>query len=165
MMISKKVILLGKYGVGKTSLIRQYVYSQFSEEYLTTIGVKIDKKILEINGVTINLLIWDIAGESAQVKVPATYKMGAHAIIYVFDVTRPATYEHLKEEVEQLNSDLPRVPMWVVGNKSDLLLENEVEEVKTQVPVKTDFMTSAKMATHVADLFMKVAEHFVNHVK
>lgn len=82
-MINKKVILLGKYGVGKTSLIKQYVYQQFSEAYLTTIGVKIDKKIVLVNNNTVNLLIWDIAGESEQVKVPHTYKMGAHAIIYV----------------------------------------------------------------------------------
>ncbi|MEL6538670.1 MAG: GTP-binding protein, partial [Bacteroidota bacterium] len=61
-MTSKKIILLGFYGVGKTSLVSQFVYKKFSDRYLTTIGVSIDKKVVEIEGRTLNMIIWDVAG-------------------------------------------------------------------------------------------------------
>ena len=67
--MNKKVILVGHFGVGKSSLVKRFVHSQFSEEYITTIGVKIDKKAITVNGITVNLLIWDIAGEDSQKKI------------------------------------------------------------------------------------------------
>ncbi len=160
-MLSKKVILLGKYGVGKTSLIRQYVYQKFSEQYLTTIGVKIDKKEVQVQEKSVNLLIWDIAGEDSQTKVPPTYKLGAHAVVYVFDLTRPATYESITKELKQISLELPAIPVWLVGNKSDLLRNNEIDEIIAKVSTKVHFTTSAKTADQVEDLFFKVAKHFV----
>lgn len=62
-MIQKKICLLGSFSVGKTSLISRYVNSLFSDRYLTTVGVKIDKKQLTLNGKELSLVIWDIAGE------------------------------------------------------------------------------------------------------
>lgn len=160
-MLSKKVILLGKYGVGKSSLIRRYVHQQFSEQYLTTIGVKIDKKEVVINGITIKLLIWDIAGEDSQAKVPPTYKLGAHAILFVFDLTRPSTYENLDLELKQLSLELPGVPIWLIGNKSDLVSEEEITNVIGSLSVKPNFITSAKTADKVLELFFDVAKSFV----
>lgn len=62
-MIKKKVVLLGSFAVGKTSLVQRYVKSIFSEKYQTTIGVKIDQKIVNIDNTELNLLLWDIYGE------------------------------------------------------------------------------------------------------
>ncbi|MGJ8679827.1 Rab family GTPase, partial [Paraglaciecola sp.] len=61
-MIQKKICILGASGVGKTSLIKQYVEGIFSEKYLTSIGVKIDKKIVELDSSSVQLMIWDIEG-------------------------------------------------------------------------------------------------------
>jgi GTPase SAR1 family protein len=49
-MISRKVILTGSFGVGKTSLFTQFIYNKFDDKYLTTIGVKVNKKSLDIDG-------------------------------------------------------------------------------------------------------------------
>ena len=91
-MIKKKVILTGSFGVGKTSLFNRFVYSKFDEKYLTTIGVKVDKKSLTIEGEEVTLLLWDIAGEISQDKVPNSYFLESSAVVYVFDLTRPSTY-------------------------------------------------------------------------
>jgi small GTP-binding protein len=75
-MISKKVILTGSFGVGKTSLFNQFIFNQFSDKYLTTIGVKVNKKVINIGGEDLSLLLWDIAGEVSQDKVPTSYFLG-----------------------------------------------------------------------------------------
>jgi len=85
-MISKKVIITGSFGVGKTSLFNRFLYSKFDEKYLTTIGVKVDKKVINIDGQDLNLLIWDIAGEISQNKVPHSYFLGTSGVIYVFEL-------------------------------------------------------------------------------
>ena len=75
--------MTGSFGVGKTSLFRRFINNTFSEKYITTIGVKVDKKTVVIDGEEISILLWDIAGEVKQDKVPKSYFLGASAIIYV----------------------------------------------------------------------------------
>ena len=90
-MLQKKICLLGAFGVGKTSLTRRFVDSIFSDTYLTTVGVKIDKKTVAVNGNTVNLLIWDIAGEDEVSAVRTSYLRGAAGYLLVVDVTRAQT--------------------------------------------------------------------------
>ena len=157
MEISKKVVLLGRYGVGKTSLIRQFVHQQFSEEYLTSIGVKIDKKVVNVNGTALAMIIWDIAGESSQQKIPSSYKLGSQGVIYVFDVTRASTYEHLENELFELKQILSNVPIRVVGNKKDLLDENELDSILSKLHLGGVTFSSAKTGENVEALFNELA--------
>ena len=62
-MQQKKICMLGAFAVGKTSLVRRYVDSIFSDTYLTTVGVKIDKRVVPVGNDSVNLILWDIAGE------------------------------------------------------------------------------------------------------
>ncbi len=155
--MNKKVILIGHFGVGKTSLVQQFVHSRFSEKYLTTIGVKIDKKIVEFDGRQMTLLIWDVAGETEQKKVPQSYLLGAHGVIYVFDLTRPSTYENLSEQIDYVKKLLPQAPIQILGNKKDLLSSEEIEEVLAQInfDLKT---TSAKTGEHVELAFLNLSK-------
>ena len=75
-MIQKKVCMIGVFGTGKTSLVQQYVHSKFSEKYHSTVGVKIDRKTVDVNGETVSLVLWDIAGKDAEEDVPASYVRG-----------------------------------------------------------------------------------------
>jgi small GTP-binding protein len=156
---SKKIILTGYYGVGKTSLVRKYVHDSFSDEYLTTIGVKIEKKVVELDGKTMNLMIWDLAGEASTVKTPESYKKGAHGVIYVFDFTRPVTYQNIHNELVNLDTVLPNVPILIVGNKTDLLDENTLQDIKDELNLKNSFYeTSAKNGVNVEKLFLDLAK-------
>lgn len=161
-MISKKVILTGSFGVGKTSLFNQFIYSKFSDKYLTTIGVKVNKKNLTIKGKELSMLLWDIAGEVAQDKVPTSYFLGSSGIIYVFDLTRPSTYHKLDKELEYLQGIVNGGIIRVVGNKSDLVTEEEIAKVRETIPVPWDIITSAKTGENVNDLFLQLGEELVD---
>ena len=97
--LKKKICLIGAFAVGKTSLVRQYVYSLFSEKYLSTVGVKIDKKLLVMDGRELELIIWDLHGEDDFQSVRMSYLRGASGCIYVVDGTRRVTLEDRKSVV------------------------------------------------------------------
>ena len=101
-MISKKVILTGSFGVGKTSLFNRFIHQQFSEKYLTTVGVRVNKKTLTVDNEEITLMLWDIAGEVSQDKVPVSYFLGTSGIIYVADLSRPLTFKNLVNDIKLL---------------------------------------------------------------
>lgn len=161
-MISKKVIITGSFGVGKTSLFNRFLYSKFDEKYLTTIGVKVDKKVIDVNGQDLTLLIWDIAGEISQDKVPHSYFLGTSGVIYVFDLTRPSTAKNLASDLEYLKKIAPGVRLKVIGNKRDLVSEQDVKEYVEATKVSFDFLTSAKTGENIEELFFSLGKDLMN---
>jgi small GTP-binding protein len=119
--IQKKIALLGAAGVGKTSLVRRFVDSLFDDKYLTTIGVKVDKRPVRVGGDEVNLVIWDVAGAEEHFSVPTSYIRGAAGYLLVADGTRPATFDTAAAIVEQIERDLGPLPFIVVVNKKDLV--------------------------------------------
>jgi small GTP-binding protein len=163
-MISKKVILTGSFGVGKTSLFNQFIYQQFSDKYLTTIGVKVNKKDLVIDDETLTILLWDIAGEVAQDKVPTSYFLGAGGIIYVVDLSRPITFNNMQTDIAFLQKLLPDTTIVIVGNKKDLLSPTELADMAQNLDIKLDFTTSAKTGENIDTLFLELGKKLIaNH--
>ena len=160
-MISKKVILTGNFGVGKTSLFNQFIFSKFSDKYLTTIGVKVNKKVMVVDDVEVSILLWDIAGEVTQDKVPNSYFLGASGIIYVYDLSRPITANNIASDLAYLNEHVKGCPVKVVGNKEDLLSAEQKDSVIKSVTVPTDYTTSAKTGANVEQLFEDLARYFI----
>ncbi len=161
-MASKKVILVGHFGVGKTSLVRQFVHQKFSDDYLTTIGVKIDKKEMSIEGKSVQLILWDIAGETSSSKIPQSYKLGAHGILYVMDVSRPSTYENLNEQIAELRKILSNVPLICLANKSDLLSPNFRKDLEEKVGDHKLLFTSAKTGENVEVAFESLTKEIMS---
>lgn len=160
-MLSRKVILTGSFGVGKTSLFSRFISNTFSDKYITTIGVKVDKKSLEIDGEKVSILLWDIAGEVTQNKVPKSYFLGASAIIYVFDLSRPSTYKNLKVDMDFLNKILPNVTILIVGNKEDLVTPEKIKTIEEDITYPIDLYTSAKTGANVENLFETIGRTFI----
>ncbi|MBC8755639.1 GTP-binding protein [Kordia sp. YSTF-M3] len=162
MKVSKKIILLGHFGVGKSSLIRQFVENSFTTDYKVTIGVHILKKEVQIApNETISLIIWDLEGYDDIKKTRASYLLGTHGFIYVFDVTRPATFQNLEDDITYLTNQYANTPLKVVGNKADLVTKSYLKENKAIFGVTPDFFTSAKTGDNVADLFTTLAKELV----
>ncbi len=161
-MISKKIILTGSFGVGKTSLFNKFIYNRFDDKYLTTIGVKVNKKSIEIDGKEVSLLLWDIAGEVSQDKIPNSYFLGSSGIIYVFDLTRPSTYKNIANDIEYLQKMSNDATIKVVGNKLDLMDPSKVEELKSTLSTPWDIVTSAKTGENVEDLFHSLGKSFLD---
>ena len=119
--LQKKICMLGAFSVGKTSLVRRFVESVFSDAYLTTVGVKINKKTVNVSGRTVNLILWDIAGEDDLGSLRMSYLRGSAGYVLVADGTRPATVEVALSLRERVNADLGRLPSVMLLNKHDLV--------------------------------------------
>ena len=154
-MIRKKILLLGDFSVGKTSLVRRYVDGAFDDKYLTTIGVKISKKLLTISGVECELLIWDVEGSTPSKKISLGYYRGASGAILVSDITRRDTVKGLEEHKTVFLSENPDAEFVVAYNKSDAL--NEIAKENIELDEDT-FLTSAKDDTNVEALFLRLVE-------
>ena len=89
--IQKKICMVGSFAVGKTSLVARFVRGIFSEKYLTTVGVKIDKRTVAVDDRQVNLLLWDLYGEDDFQKLKLSYLRGASGYFLVVDPTRPAS--------------------------------------------------------------------------
>lgn len=161
MSLSKKIVMLGHFGVGKTSLVRRFVDSAFSEDYLVTLGVHVKRREVEIDGEKIVLILWDIEGNTSISKARTSYLLGSHGFVYVFDVTRPETFENLTEEMDFLKENYSKVPVTVVGNKSDLITSEHVEEFFKQDAFKDCEFTSAKEGENVENVFLKLTKQLL----
>lgn len=160
-MIAKKVLLVGNFGVGKTSLIRRFVLNQFSEDYISTIGVRVSSKVVAYQNQEIKLLIWDVAGTIGEEKIPKTYFLGASAAMFVFDVSREETYRSIDSHLESIKQLSKLQDVLIVGNKKDLLTEEELQKVLDTVAVKIDLITSAKEDDNVENAFLQLASQTI----
>ncbi len=158
--ISKKICLIGDFAVGKTSLVRRFVDEAFSDDYLTTVGVKISTKRVRLpKGSEVKLIVWDIAGHERLSTVSKTYLQGASGYVLVADGTRANTLQTalaLKAQVDPLLHE----PPWVgLLNKYDLEAEWEVTATQQQTLLKQGWsLSSAKTGTGVEAAFLRLAE-------
>jgi small GTP-binding protein len=157
-MIRKKILLLGDFSVGKTSLVRRYVDGAFDDKYLTTIGVKISKKLIELNGEECELLIWDVEGSTPSKKISLGYYRGASGAIFVADVTRHETIKNLQEHKDVFLSENPDAEYVTAYNKADRLSE----VARDNLVIGDDiFLTSAKDDENVEALFISLAKKII----
>jgi small GTP-binding protein len=126
-MLQKKICMLGSFAVGKTSLVRRFVESIYSEVYQTTVGVKIDKKNMQMDGKEVSLVLWDIYGEDDYQKMRWTYLRGASGYLLVADGTRKATLEQAVSLEQKVREVAGAIPFVLVINKSDLIRDWELD--------------------------------------
>ena len=163
-MLQKKICMLGSFAVGKTSLVRRYVDSIFSENYITTIGVKIDKKVISANTTDLALILWDVYGEDDQQSVLPSYLRGMAAYVLVIDPTRPATFDSAKKLHTLVLETLGQKPFVLVLNKSDIKSEWDINKViydELSAAAITTIETSAKTDTGVNEVYQMIANALV----
>ena len=159
-MIQKKICLMGAYAVGKTSLVARYVRSIFSEKYHTTLGVKIDKKIVATAHGEVKLMIWDLAGEDDLVGADVDYMRGAAGYILVADGTREASLERAVILQQRICEKIGPVPFLLLINKVDLEADWEVEPAHLEELSRSGWRilrTSAKTGQGVEAAFLSLA--------
>jgi small GTP-binding protein len=158
-MIQKKICMLGAFAVGKTSLVSRFVSSIFSDKYLTTVGVKVDKKTLALDDQAVTLMLWDINGQDAFQTIQESYLRGSAGYLVVADGTRPATLDTAVEIQGKAEQVVGAVPFMLVLNKSDLAAEWQLDDralwklAERGWPV---LRTSAKTGAGVEETFLKL---------
>jgi small GTP-binding protein len=158
-MLQKKVCMLGSFSVGKTSLVRRFVESIFSEQYHTSIGVKVDKKVVRAEGRDVTLVLWDIHGEDAFQKVQISYLRGMSGYLLVADGTRRQTLEDALALSTRITETMGKIPVVLLLNKSDLTAQWEIEpdrEARLAADGWKRFRTSAKTGESVEDAFSQL---------
>ncbi len=163
-MNQKKVCMVGLFGTGKTSLVQQFVHSIFSVKYHSTVGVKIDRKVVEVEGAPVTLVLWDLAGRDASQDIPASYLRGSHAVFYVVDGTRRETLEQLSELRELARTAAGEVPSAVALNKIDLTEQwilKPADEAALAAQGLHVLKTSAKTGAGVEEAFHWLARETV----
>jgi small GTP-binding protein len=164
-MIQKKVCMLGGFAVGKTSLVARFVSSIFSEKYLSTVGVKIDKKVVSVDGRDTMLLLWDIYGQDDFQTVQPAQLRGMAGYLLVVDGTRRATLDTARLLHEKAKTVAGDVPFVVVINKSDLASSWEIDDVAFFKLVEQGWRivkTSAKTGDGVEHAFESLTRAMLN---
>lgn len=163
-MIKKKICMLGEFAVGKTSLVRRFVHSIFSDAYQTTIGVKIDKKSVTLDHGEIELILWDINGEDEFMEVQSAYLRGASGCVYVIDGTRLRTVQTVKRLKQKVLRTVGEVPHVIVVNKYDLV-DHWALDGRDLAPLNDShgiiLQTSAKTGQGVEETFRELARMIV----
>src|SRR6266403_3754615 len=158
-MIQKKVCMVGTSGVGKTSLVAKFVHSMFSDKYLTTVGVKIDKKTVSVDGVEMMLMIWDLAGDDDYQRLQSSYLRGTSGYLLVADGTRKITLDQAIEIQSRVGEAAGPLPFLLALNKADLNSQWEIDDARTANLAARgwkSFRTSAKDGAGVEEAFVEL---------
>ena len=153
----KKICMVGQFGVGKTSLVRRFVESMFDERYLTTIGVKIDRKDVTVASDSVTLMLWDLAGEDDLAQLKVSHLRGASGYILVVDGCRASSLAKAVELQKRISDQLGPLPFVLVLNKADLKDRWEVQPAAAAEYGWPTFETSAKAGTGVDEMFLALA--------
>lgn len=158
-MFQKKICMLGSFSVGKTSLVRRFVESIFSDAYQTSIGVKIEKKVVRSGNEDVTLVLWDIHGEDVYQKIRLSYLRGMSGYLLVVDGTRRQTLEDALALNERVIQEAGKVPAVLVFNKSDLAEKWEIDSARESELTAAGWNilhTSAKTGDLVEEVFSKL---------
>ena len=158
-MIQKKICMIGASGVGKTSLIAKFVHSMFSDKYLTTVGVKIDKKIVSVDGTDVMLMVWDLEGDDEYQRLQMSYLRGISGYLLVADGTRQITLDQAIEIQGRVVKTAGPVPFLLALNKADLASQWDIDEARTDSLAAggwKSFKTSAKDGAGVEEAFLEL---------
>ena len=158
-----KVLLIGDSGTGKSCLLVRFAEDEFSDNYISTIGVDFKIKTITVDGKTVKMQVWDTAGQERFRTITASYYRGSNGIILVYDVTNRDSFEHISywmQEVDRLASaDVCRL---IVGNKSDLsgkrVVSTEDGKALAQQYGVNFLETSAKDNSNVEEMFIEMAK-------
>jgi GTPase SAR1 family protein len=167
-LLQKKICVLGMFGVGKTSLIRKFIYDVFDDQYLSTIGVKVSQKLMppvEVKPgqfLQMNFLIWDVEGFESKSSHFKNYLIGAAGAFIVADLTRKNTIAHIPEIKNLFMSINPHGHSLILGNKLDLI-DKKHPNLDVLAAICTDLRlpflyTSAKTGDNVPLAFEKLGK-------
>lgn len=168
--LSKKVCLLGDFAVGKTSLVRRFVYNLFDDKYLSTLGVRVSRKEIVLPNqddmVALTLMLWDLAGSEEFSEVRASYLRGSAGAVLVCDLTRPETLDGLAEYARGLRAVAAAAPIIIAANKDDLREQHLVSAEQVQAAGRAlgapCFFTSARLGQNVEDVFRQLGQLLIS---
>ena len=163
-MLKKKICMLGYYGVGKTSLVSQFVSHLFADKYQTTVGVKIDKKVVTLDHREVTLMLWDVAGEEDDAPVKLSYVRDASGYLLVVDGCRQKTFDAALSIQRRVENEIGPRPFVLLANKADERPRWEVSHSALEQVAARGWIvleTSAKTGERVEEAFVALTAAMV----
>lgn len=161
-----KIVMVGNSGVGKTSLLYQFVHQRSLKENIPTIGIDYGTKNLNLSGNPIKLQIWDTAGQEKYRSFISSYYRNATLAVMVYDVTDLASFQELENWILEIRESLA-VPLMIIGNKNDLPGERQVSEKEVELLAKRFngffYETSAYCKTSCLQAINLLAEKLIEY--
>ena len=164
-----KIVILGDSGVGKTTLLQQYVHAKANANTKPTIGADFSKKEIQVDGQVVSLQIWDTAGQEKFQSLGFAFYRGADCCALTFDLTNPASFDALNKWkegfIDNAQPDDPKTfPFVLIGNKVDREEERRVPREKAEAWCKENndmpyFETSAMQGTSVNEAFIEMVRN------
>lgn len=152
-----KCVVVGDGGSGKTAVVVRFSQGFFKENYKLTIGVEFAVKNLVLNNNTIKLQVWDTGGQPRFRYVRPLYYKGAMGCIVLFDLTNRESFDHVPKWLDEVSKEAGKIPMLLVGNKSDLVSQRVISTEDAQNLAKQLDMeyieSSAKTGDGIGDVF------------
>ena len=152
-----KILIIGESRVGKTCFLLRYAENSFVANHLLTIGIDFKIKVIEIEGKSIKLQIWDTAGQDRFRTITKTYYKGSHGVILVYDVCDERSFGNVKNWVNQIEQNAKSsICKVLVGNKCDkaerVITEEQGRKLAEEYNMKF-YETSAKTGQNVEEAF------------
>lgn len=170
--ITKKICLLGDFNVGKTSLVRRFIEDKFSDRYLSTVGVKVSRKSVEIKTEQeiswLDLLVWDLEGNTKFKSITPSYIKGASGSIIVADLSRSDTLQNLERHLQLFFEINPDSKAIVALNKADLISQEKLAQIIANYQAQNFksvlgiYATSAKTGNFVNQIFQSIAQGIIS---
>ncbi len=161
-MIQRKVCLVGDLAVGKTSLFNRFVYNRYSEAYQSTVGVRVQRKVVTVQATELALILWDTEGSQDSTSLRTSYLRGAAAAVIVCDLTRATTILHCAEYAQILRQVNSAIWIAIAGNKLDLISAdhaNALTALQTAATIGVPLtLSSASTGDGVEALFQQLGE-------
>ena len=169
--ITKKICLLGDFNVGKTSLIRRFIEDKFSDRYLSTVGVKVSRKSIDIQTDSqicqVNLMVWDLEGNTKFKPITPSYLKGASGSIIVADLARINTLNSISQHIDLFLSVNPHATIAIALNKADLISQEKLKKLienhssHDNPQILCTHTTSAKTGNNVAKIFEELSQSII----
>ena len=164
-----KLIVCGAGAVGKISIVRRYIEDKFEFNYLLTIGLDPSNRRVEVDGILVNLVIFDVAGQKRFQTLRDVFFRKANGALLVFDLTRPETLDELYEWKQQIEDRLgkDRIPTILIGNKSDLADMIQIDYGLLEDKIIPDFSpikyleTSAYQDENIRETFFNLTKEIL----
>lgn len=158
--LTKKICLIGDFAVGKTSLVRRFVEGRFDERYLSTIGVRVSRKMIHIEESTptdLFMMVWDTSGGDSFANMMVSYYRGSSGALLVCDLTRSETLASLSRYAQEFRGVNPGAALVLIGNKVDLNSQRMVSDEQLAVVANACeapwFLSSARTGAYVDQAF------------
>jgi small GTP-binding protein len=169
-----KICPFGEGGVGKTSIIQRFIKDEFRTDYNLTVGLDIFDKTLIVGDYEVKLVMFDIGGSSRSEEQNELFFKGAHAGVFIFDLTRPPTLNSIEAWLKLFREGSMgknrNLPILMVGNKADLEGETKISlEEALDLLIKYELFgymeSSAKTGKNINELFFTLTEEIIKNYK